>query len=169
MSPERNYKLDRDKMLSAEDLSREDLQKVLNIGLDFISDEIESSPKISSLLGNESSDFQVYFPYVTLVRLVHQYQDAKKENLIKSDSYLLFEKMKKYYSEQLKISDGSENNSSFEDKIVNTICCELDLFDEEKYIESIGNNMPRIARWAAEIVPPNSKKTDQGGIEHLLD
>lgn len=169
MSTERNYSGIRDKMLSEGDLDRKELQKVLDIGLDFISDEISGKPQISNQVGQESSDFQIYFPYATLARLVHQYQDAKRDNLTGSESYKMFGRMKEYFINRLELSDDNKNSLILENKIVETICCDPDLFDEDKYIDSIGRNMPRLANMAAEIVPNNPKSTEFQGIDHPLD
>lgn len=169
MSTERNYSGIGDKMLSEGNMDRKELQKVLDIGLDFISEEINGNMQILNQVARESSDFQIYFPYATLVRLVHQYQDAKEANLTGSDSYKMFGKMKNYFIDRLGISENDKENMSLENKIVEITCCNPDLFGEEKYIDSIGRDMPRLAILAAEIVPNNPKINKNHKIDHPLD
>ena len=185
MNLERNYKGTGEKILLEEDLGKDELKVVLDIGLGFIKEEIENNnPGTAANLKNRSEEEREYFPYLTLVRLARRYKELKGDivravenndsgNIIRlseNKSVQLFGKLKDFYFEKLNIPDKEKDNIKFDDKLIETICCRQDLFDEEKYISKIkSTDMKMLANWAADIVPSDSTSSDYRGIEHILD
>ena len=185
MNLERNYKGTAEKILSEDMLGKKDLQVVLGIGLDFISEEIKTNnPTISIFVGRKSEEVQEYLPYITLVRVIDRYKDAEKDirkaneannasmisRLSEAKSVQLFAKLKERYIQKLKLSDKEKNNFIFDDRLIDIICCTPGFFDEEKYLNNISReDMLQIGKWAAEIVPGNPNFSDYQGVEHVLD
>jgi hypothetical protein len=185
MSPERNYKGTGEKILSEDVLDKKALQVILDIGLDFISEEIEiNNPDISRKLVSKSKDVQEYLPYITLVRLIGRYKEAESEirkanhrkdvtsvsKLSEAKSVQLFAKLKENYVQKLRLSDEVKSDITFDTKLIDTICCTPGFFDEDKYLDRISeNDMKSIANWAAEIVPGNPKIAETHTVQHILD
>lgn len=185
MNPERNYKGTGEKILSEEVLNEKDLQAILKIGLDFMSEEIKTNnPTISIFVGRKSEDVQEYLPYITLLRVIDRYKDleknikkAKENNetdkinrLSEAKSVQLFTKLKERYIETLKLSDKVKTDIKFDDKLIDIICCTPGFFNEEKYLNNISReDMLQIGKWAGEIVPGNPNFSDYQGVEHILD
>jgi hypothetical protein len=150
MNLERNYKGTREKILSEEVLGKEDLRIVLNIGLDFISEEIKKNNlDISVQLERKSKDVQEYLPYITLVRLIDKYKELENEirkaaenndtskinRFSETKTVKLFGELKGYYIQKLNMPGKEKGDFNFDDKLIDTICCTPGFFDEEKYLD----------------------------------